>query len=436
MCVRAWILESGIHAHACSLQDHACAIDLACECSWWLERWRGLSRGAATARVRASWSHTMATGKTKDGRGAFLFSPTLDAAAFLLPISLAILFTPTAWLVPKQQVPLWAHLILVVSNDVAHVWATAFRVYLDRREFVRRAAFYTAAPIVAFVVAFTLHYFGSATHFWTALAYYAMFHFVKQDFGLIALFVARSGIRPTKQQMQREKITLYVGAGVPVLLWHGSRPEAFRWFSAGERFIFTTPEPLVPPLVFMYAATLLTYVANELWQWRRGAAINAGKLFVMSAAWVTWGVGVGFEHEVLSLAWINLFHGIPYMVMIGVYCRNRWACLPPSACSDQVLVFLTQRWQVFVAALVGVAMLEDVLWDLFVWQVKAHLGRATPLRARQHARVAAPLIAATPPRRCGRIISRPSSRRCCRTRAAPSGSSPSLARWPSPPPPP
>ena len=40
----------------------------------------------------------------------FLFSPTLDAAAFLLPVVLALLLTPTAWLVPKLEVPLWAHL--------------------------------------------------------------------------------------------------------------------------------------------------------------------------------------------------------------------------------------------------------------------------------------------------------------------------------------
>ena len=82
--------------------------------------------------------------------GSFLFSPTLDSAAFLLPILLATVLSPYAITLPSTSVPLWAHFGLVVAVDVAHVWATAFRVYLDRRELMRRPILYSASPLVAF----------------------------------------------------------------------------------------------------------------------------------------------------------------------------------------------------------------------------------------------------------------------------------------------
>ena len=284
----------------------------------------------------------------KSGGGAYLFSPTLDAVAFALPIALAVALSPYALTLPKTEVPLWAHFFLVIANDVAHVWGTAFRTYLDRRELMRRPALYIASPFLAFISAFTLHRAGSPAVFWTAMSYYAMYHFVKQDFGLLALFVARSGMRTTKGRMLLEKYTVYAGAGLPVLLWHAAPPEDFNWFSAGERFIFTTPAPLVLPLKIVYFLAACNYLGWEAWYYQRDGHLNQGKLFVMGCTWLTWALGTFYDQEVLTLAWLNLFHGVPFMIMVGVYCRKRWATLPPSACTDRVIVLLTRRWYVFI----------------------------------------------------------------------------------------
>ena len=31
----------------------------------------------------------------------------------------------------------------------------------------------------------------------------------------------------------------------------------------------------------------------------------------MGVAWLSWAIGTSVEHEVTTLAWVNLFHGIP-----------------------------------------------------------------------------------------------------------------------------
>ena len=302
------------------------------------------------------------------GSKAFLFSPFLDSAAFLLPIALAAALSPFALMLHKDHVPLSAHFCLVIATDVAHVWGTAFRTYLDRRELLRRPWLYLLCPPAAFLGSFTLHYVGSPQIFWTAMSYYAMYHFVKQDFGLVALFVARAGVRPSKHQMTLEKYTVYAAAAFPVLIWHAQPTEAFRWFNGGEQFVFTTPASAVRPLLALYVLAACHYVFWEVWFNRHGRPVNWGKLFVMAGTWVTWGLGTLCDKEVLTLAWLNLFHGIPFMVMVGVYCRKRWAALPPSACTDRVVVLLTRQWYLFVPCLISLALVEDVLWDVFVWQ--------------------------------------------------------------------
>jgi len=273
-----------------------------------------------------------------------LFSPRLDCLAFVAPIVVAFALIPTLWTIPTDSVPRWAWVPLVLCVDVAHVWATIFRTYLDRRELLRRPRLYMGVPVGVFAGAFALHHVGGSRCFWTANSYIAIHHFVKQDLGLLFLFIARFGQRLSKRQLQREKAALYLGALCPLLLWHAEPPNAFHWFRANERFVFTLPAACLPLVKALYVATALGYVATEAAQWHRGEPPNLGKLYIMTAAWVTWLVGTLCKHEVVTLAFLNLFHGVPYMIMVGTYCRRRWANLEPASCGDAFTRWLTRHW--------------------------------------------------------------------------------------------
>lgn len=260
-----------------------------------------------------------------------LFSPRLDCLAFVAPIVVAFALIPTLWTIPTDSVPRWAWVPLVLCVDVAHVWATIFRTYLDRRELLRRPRLYMGVPVGVFAGAFALHHVGGSRCFWTANSYIAIHHFVKQDLGLLFLFIARFGQRLSKRrpqlpnqtrgptlalalaltptppptppsiltrQLQREKAALYLGALCPLLLWHAEPPNAFHWFRANERFVFTLPAACLPLVKALYVATALGYVATEAAQWHRGEPPNLGKLYIMTAAWVTWLVGTLCKHEV------------------------------------------------------------------------------------------------------------------------------------------
>ena len=103
-----------------------------------------------------------------------VFTPEVDILAFVLPIIIAVALVPSYWYIAKDTVPGWAWLSLVVAVDVAHVWATVFRTYLDQRELFRRPLLYALTPLASFTISFLIFQLGSESHFWTAISYVAI----------------------------------------------------------------------------------------------------------------------------------------------------------------------------------------------------------------------------------------------------------------------
>lgn len=164
------------------------------------QHWRVISSRLSTATAppaaEAPADVPAAISQTATPSSAFLFSPTLDAVGFVLPLVLSLALTPAYWFVPRDHVPLWAYLALVVFSDVAHVWASAFRTYLDTREFARRRRMLAAGPFGAFALGFALHEGVSPSAFWTCLAYYAIWHFLKQAFSSPSCLISQLSLLP------------------------------------------------------------------------------------------------------------------------------------------------------------------------------------------------------------------------------------------------
>src|SRR3954453_19607659 len=113
----------------------------------------------------------------------WLFSPAIDIAVFggtaLVALAITLLYRPSA-------APEWSWITGVLLVDVAHVWSTTFVVYLDPVELRRRPALYAGTPILCFAAAVALYACGEGV-FWRAIAYLAVFHFIRQQFGWVML---------------------------------------------------------------------------------------------------------------------------------------------------------------------------------------------------------------------------------------------------------
>src|SRR5205823_2337494 len=128
-------------------------------------------------------------------KSRWLFSPRADVCVFggSALVSLALLVLGARAGVLNSEAPNWTWVPAVLLVDVAHVYATGFRVYFDVEEVKRRAGLYVLAPAIALALGVAL-YSESDALFWRALAYLAVFHFVRQQYGWVAMYRVRGWV--------------------------------------------------------------------------------------------------------------------------------------------------------------------------------------------------------------------------------------------------
>jgi hypothetical protein len=181
-------------------------------------------------------------------RGRWLVSARWDVAVFggsaLLAFALLVWGRVSGAL--AGVTPPWAWIATVLAVDVAHVWSTAYRVYLDPDERRRRPALYLGLPVAAYALGVVL-YSASPGLFWRVLAYLAVFHFVRQQYGWVALYRRRLG-PSTALDRVLDDAAIYSATLYPLLWWHAHLPREFEWFIEGD---------FIPGLPLTAAARLL-----------------------------------------------------------------------------------------------------------------------------------------------------------------------------------
>ena len=295
-------------------------------------------------------------------RRHWIVSAPFDVALLLGPpfVSLAVLAVSPADLFARDDLPTIAWLVLVPLVDVSHVYASLYRTYFDREEFRRRRGLYCAVPALAFLVG-TMLYAVDARLFWTVLAYVAVFHFVRQQYGFLTLYRVRAGEPPSRL----DSALLYLATIYPVVWWHTHLPRKFVWFVEGD-FLALRARGLSLALGWIYAAAIVGYLAKELACVARGRPFAVGKNLVLLSTALTWYVGIVVYDSDWSFTVTNVIsHGAPYVALVWVVCRRKWRASEPS--SWLAVVSRPQFALVFVGILAALAMVEEGLWDVLVW---------------------------------------------------------------------
>ncbi|MEO1269885.1 MAG: hypothetical protein AAFX99_17500 [Myxococcota bacterium] len=302
-------------------------------------------------------------------RSPWIVSPRFDLAIVLVPMMVAL---GTLFLIRGLSIrePLWAYLVFFVAFDVAHVWGTIYITYLDQEVMERRRRLLVGVVPVCFVAACGAHLI-SPTLFWTVLAYVAIVHFIKQQYGFIAIYRAK-GRERSPWDRRLDSWALWVGALGPVVLWHATPQAQFDWFGSGEQFALTLPPSVQPVVWAVWGATAVVWVGRQLHMAMTEGRFNVGKAVWMVASWVSWYVGIRLaDHLFISAAFINLMHGVPYLGLIWFRCNVRWQGEDGHRLGglSPLVAWLSQRrhWVAFYLVVFTLALLEEALWDGLVW---------------------------------------------------------------------
>ncbi len=295
--------------------------------------------------------------------GPWLFGRTTDLLVFggsaLVSFALVAYGAATGLLEGAPPEWVWVSLILVV--DVAHVWSTAFRVYLDPSEVRRRPTLYLGLPVLLYAAGVGLAAI-SFDLFWRVLAYAAVFHFVRQQYGWVALYRRRAG--------ETERIDRVIDTGAiyaatlwPLIYWHGNLPRRFVWFVPDD-FVAGLANDVARFTEPLYWAVVGAFVLRQALLLVAGRAVNWGKVLVVLTTWAIWWVGiVALDSDYAFTVTNVLIHGIPYIVLTYRYGRARGGSQPQSLLGRLAKGGIP----VFLALIIGAAFWEEALWDRFVW---------------------------------------------------------------------
>ena len=293
---------------------------------------------------------------------AWIFSRRTDFLVFSGPVLLAILAIVVFYLqsgkqLPHMDVPWWGWLIFIGLVDGPHVYSTLYRTYFDREEFARRKLTYIFVPLLLLAVGIGLH-LQSSLHFWRFAAYFAIFHFVRQQYGWMA-YSARKGGQSNPRDFLFDKIMIYNATLFP-LIWRTTHPVSYGWFTSGDVIQFPL-EWLGMAAMFVHWVINILYCFRLFDLYRSGTGINVSKLQVIFTTWIAWYGGfVLLNSQFATVAFIALAHGIPYMVIIHRYGKSRFSE------TGGVLGAIFKRKMVilFYGLIFLVALVESGVWGI------------------------------------------------------------------------
>jgi len=302
-------------------------------------------------------------------RPGWVLSRRADLVLFGAPVVVAALVALVSWRagVLHTDLPPWGFALLIIGVDVAHVYSTAFRVYLDREELARRPGLYLGVPLACFGVGVAVHALGGPEGFWRVLAYLAVFHFVRQQWGWVAYSRARAGEEPRTDRLL-DQVAIYNVTLFPLLWWHTHLPRRFDWFVSGD--FVALPEVLSVVGHVVHWSINVIYVAHQVRRARTGRGVNAAKLWVWATTWAIWYGGIVLLDSDLVFTTSNvLAHGLPYLAVVWSIQRDRWAGVR----SAVGWFFRPRMAWAYLAVLALAGYGEEWLWDRLVWHEHAGL---------------------------------------------------------------
>jgi len=294
----------------------------------------------------------------------WLFSPTVDLLTFTGSAALSLMLVAVGFRfgLINRDTPEWTWVTSVLLIDVAHVYATGFRVYFDREELRRRPWLYTLAPILSFGIGVAVFSEGPRT-FWRLLAYLAVFHFIRQQYGWVALYRAR-GRETDRFGRFVDSAAIYLATLYPLVYWHANLPRQFDWFVSTD--FVAGPRWLELIARWLYRLALVAYFGRSLYRGIRLNRWNPGKDLVVLTTAVCWYVGiVGLNSDYAFTVTNVIIHGIPYMVLVyWTQKRTQWSARPRTV-PVRLVRFLGLIWLL--------AYFEELMWDRAIWGERAWL---------------------------------------------------------------
>lgn len=248
--------------------------------------------------------------------GKYFFSAKIDFLAFCSFIPIYFLFT----FIDKTQViqlpknppflyMLWGWIIV----DGSHVYSSLLVTYTDKDMVRQLRPYLWGIPIAIMAAAFTLSFTGQSQYFYYFLAYVAMIHFIRQEFGWMKI--------ASKLDSQAPKWLFYTDVGTSYamtilpLLWTIRETVVAQWYRPGD--VLGVPLFVAEWALKLFWPIVSIFLAANAYQTYKTKTFNLSKMLVFLNTLFGWYIAKTFIQNPYMAGWFFIFHhGIPYYFIV------------------------------------------------------------------------------------------------------------------------
>jgi hypothetical protein len=273
-----------------------------------------------------------------------------------------VLFFLPAEFIHNDVLPESLWLFLIVFIDVGHVYSTVYRTYADKETVSKHKNLFVGLPVLLLVISVVLHSI-SGLLFWRCLAYLAVYHFIRQQYGFLKIYSRKDADNKIRRIIS--VVTIYTVTALPVLYWHVSPGRRFSWFIPND-FIMAGAHPLLPVLIVAAFWLVVTvYGISEIVFSIKTKTINVQKHLVVMGTALSWYIGIVYYNSDFVFTFLNVVcHGIPYMALVWIHGKK----LHAQKGSFLKIIYGRFTLLLFLLPLFFVAYVEEGFWDSLVWK--------------------------------------------------------------------
>lgn len=295
-----------------------------------------------------------------------------DSLFILLPSFLsllAVIVFPGVFQQQQLTEAWWVLLVLLI--DVAHVYSTLYRTYFDKNAYREHKTKLLLIPFTAFVI-LVLLYTQSTLWFWRLMAYTAVFHFIRQQYGFMRIYSRKENVPAWHRRT--DAVTIYTATLYPIVYWHLSADRNFDWFTDGDFFNLSALQYLNVFFFTVYIAILAVYLVKESIYIHQTGYVNIPRNAVIAGTVLSWYFGIVYFNGDMAFTLLNVVsHGIPYMALIWMYGKRTTQSGASNPGKLMRLVFSRYGIVLFLGIIFLLAFIEEGLWDFTVWKEHARL---------------------------------------------------------------
>ena len=280
----------------------------------------------------------------------------------LIP-AIAIFFLPSNFL-KNQETEIFpiSWVLIVLCVDVTHVYAIVYKTYLKKEAWGNLGVKMKIFPFLVWLGGIFIYSISSYL-FWSLLAYFAVYHFIRQQYGFFRLYTR------IKEEIKWKRfvlnITIYSCTVIPILIWHCRGQQNFNWMQKGDFKYWNLPQ-LEPIFTLFLVANILIYLYLEFKEKETLKSWNWGRILITLSTGFAWYVSILMINNDFTFSLVNVLgHGIPYFALVWLSERKN------SQNPDEPIlrrIYGKAGILLFVGLIFCMAYLEEGFWDTFIWR--------------------------------------------------------------------